>query len=97
MRQPHEAFRQRIGISYNYAGISESEAIEYIKTRFVLANASPAIMDESAMVLAYTSSVGSIRKLNLIISKALMISAQNRKTVIDTDIVLSAVNDIELF
>ena len=96
MRQPHEALRQRIIISYNFEGIEESEAVEYIKNRFTLAGASPSIMDENAMRSAYSSSGGSIRKLNLIITKALMIGAQNNKQTIDTDIILAAVNEIEL-
>lgn len=31
MRQPHEALRQRIIINYNFTGIQELEAVEYIK------------------------------------------------------------------
>ncbi len=96
LRQPHEAFRQRITVSYNFVGISEAEAMQYIRSRFALASASPSIMDDNAMLLAYTSSGSSIRRLNQIISKSLMIGAQHSKNVIDTDILLSAVNDIEL-
>ena len=54
------------------------------------------IIDENAALVAYGSSGGSIRKLNLILTKALMIGAQNNKQSIDADMVLSAVNDIEL-
>jgi len=96
MRQPHEALRQRVIISYNFTGIQEAEAIEYIKTRLTLASASPSIMDENAMLSAYSSCGGSIRKLNLIITKSLMIGAQNNKQVIDTDIILAAVNETQL-
>ena len=96
MRQPHEALRQRIIINYNFAGIQELEAVEYIKDRFTLAGASPSIIDDNAMLSAYSSSGGSIRRLNLIITKALMIGAQNNKQVIDTDIILAAVNETQL-
>ncbi len=96
MRQPNEALRQRIIISYNFGGIEEAEAVGYIKNRFTLAGASPSIMDDNAMLSAYSSSGGSIRKLNLIITKALMIGTQNNKQTIDTDIILAAVNEIEL-
>ena len=48
------------------------------------------------MLSAYGSCGGSLRKLNLILTKALMIGAQNKKLNIDIDIILSAVNDIEL-
>lgn len=96
MRQPHEALRQRIIISYNFEGLKESEAIEYIRNRLTLAGASASIINENAMLSTYSSSSGCIRKLNLIITKALMIGAQNNKQIIDTDVILSAVNEIEL-
>jgi type II secretory pathway predicted ATPase ExeA len=96
MRQPHEALRQRIIINYSFGGIEESEAVEYIKNRLLLAGASSSIIDKNAMISAYSSSTGSIRKLNLIMTKALMIGAQHNKKIIDTDIILAAVNEIEL-
>lgn len=96
MRQPHEALRQRIIISYNFGGIQEAEAVGYIRDRFTLAGASPSIIDDNAMLSAYSSSGGSIRKLNLIITKSLIIGAQHNKQTIDTDIILAAVNEIEL-
>lgn len=96
MRQPHESLRQRIVINYSFTGIEESEAMEYIKNRLELAGASASIIDENAKLSAYLSSSGSIRKLNLIMTKALMIGAQHNKKTIDTDIILAAVNDIEL-
>ncbi len=96
MRQPHEALRQRIIISYNFEGLNEPEAMEYIRNRLTLAGASASIMNENAMLSTYSSSGASIRKLNLIMTKALMIGAQNNKQIIDTDIMLSAVNEIEL-
>ena len=96
MRQPHEALRQRILINYDFAGLLESEAPDYVSSRFALAGASPAIMDDNAVLSAYGSSGGSIRKLNLIITKALMMGAQHKKQTIDTDIILAAVGEIEL-
>jgi type II secretory pathway predicted ATPase ExeA len=96
MRQPHEALRQRIIISYNFEGLNESEAMEYIRNRLTLAGASASIINDNAMLSVYSSSGGSIRKLNLIMTKALIIGAQNNKQTIDTDVILSAVNEIEL-
>lgn len=96
MRQPHEALRQRILVNYSFNGLLESEVSAYINSRFTLAGASAALMDDNAVLSAYGSSGGSIRKLNLIITKALMIGAQHEKQNIDTDIILAAVNEIEL-
>lgn len=96
MRQPNEALRQRITVNYQFEGMQESEALDYISKQLELVGASGRIIDENAALVAYGSSGGSIRKLNLILTKALMIGAQNNKQSIDADIVLSAVNDIEL-
>jgi general secretion pathway protein A len=96
IRQPHEALRQRIIISYNFRGIQETEAVSYVKNRLTLAGASPAIIDENAILSAFGSCGGSIRKMNLIITKALMIGTQHNKQVIDTDIILAAVNETQL-
>lgn len=96
MRQPHEALRQRITVNYQFEGLQETEALEYISKQLELVGASGKIFDENAALSAYGSCGGSIRKLNLILTKALMIGAQNNKTNIDTDMILAAVNDIEL-
>lgn len=96
MHQPHEALRQRIVINYRFQGLSEQEAVDYVKNRLALAGASPQIFDDSAILSAYGGSTGSVRKLNLIVTKALMIGAQHAKPNIDTDIVLAAINDSEL-
>lgn len=96
MRQPNEALRQRITMNYHFEGMQEAEALDYIKTQLELVGTSGRIFDENAAVSAYGSCGGSIRKLNLILTKALMLGAQNKKQNIDTDIVLSAVNDAEL-
>ena len=96
MRQPNEALRQRIVINYRFNGITEKEAGEYIRNRLELAGATSALIDDNAIIAAYGACSESIRKLNLIITKALMIGAGNGKPSIDTNIILSAVNEVEL-
>ena len=96
MRQTNEALRQRIAVNYSFSGMSEAETREYIRNRLELVGASPAIIDESAITTAYGSCSGSLRILNLIITKAMMIGAQNEKTHIDSEMILSAANDISL-
>ena len=96
VRPSTKPFRQRIIISYDFGGLQEAEAVDYLRNRFALAGASPSIMDDNAMLSAYSSSGGSIRKLNLIVTKSLMIGTQHNKQTIDTDIILAAVNEIEL-
>lgn len=94
--QPHEALRQRISVNYRFNGISEKEAVDYVKNRMGLVNASEKIFDEGALITAYGSCEGSLRRLNLILTKALTIGAQNSRQNIDSDIILAAVNDIAL-
>lgn len=96
MRQPNEALRQRISVNYSFAGLSEKEAFEYINNRLLLAGTSGGIFDDNAMTTAFSGCNSSIRQLNLILTKSLIIGAQNEKKNIDSDIVLSAINDIAL-
>lgn len=95
-KQVHEALRQRIVINYNFEGLTEEEAMEYIHTRLSLAGASTQIFDANALVAAYSSCSGSIRRLDTILTKALIIGSQHEKAVIDTDIIMAAANEISL-
>jgi len=95
-KQIHRALSQRIVINYDFQGLSEMEAKEYIISRLALAGASSKIIDDNAMLASYNSCAGSIRQLNTILTKALIIGAQHDKTTIDTDIIMAAVNEISL-
>ena len=95
-KQIHEALKQRIIINYNFEGISEDESIEYIHTRLSLAGASIEIFDKNAVLAAFRSCMGSVRRLNMILYKSLIIGAQHEKTIIDTDIIMAAANEISL-
>ena len=95
-KQIHEALTQRIIINYDFEGFSENEAIEYIQSRLSLVGASSEIIDSNAMLAAYRSCSGSIRRLNIILTKALLIGAQHEKITIDTDIIMAAANEISL-
>lgn len=95
-KQIHQALKQRIIINYDFEGFSETEAIEYIRSRLTLAGASSEIIDSNAILAAYKSCAGAVRRLNMLITKALIIGAQHEKTVIDTDIIMAAANEITL-
>lgn len=95
-KQVHEALKQRIIINYDFEGLSEAEATEYIHSRISLASASSEIIDNNAILAAYRSCAGSIRRLNMILTKALIIGAQHEKIVIDTDIIMAAANEMSL-
>lgn len=95
-RDNNAALCQRIKVNYSFRGLTESEALSYISDRMELAGSSAKVFDESAMLAAYSSCNGSLRQLNSILTKSLMLGAQNEATSINTDMILSAVNDISL-
>jgi general secretion pathway protein A len=95
-KQIHEALKQRIVINYNFSGISKQEVTDYITSRLKLCGVHSSIFNPGATEAIYSCCNGSIRKLNNIIEKCLMIGFQKEFTVIDTEIVMSAQNEIEL-
>lgn len=95
-KQVHEALKQRVVINYDFEGFSEDEAKEYIHSRLSLAGAASTIIDSNAVHAAYGSCGGSIRRLNMLLTKALIVGAQHEKASIDTDIIMAAANDLSL-
>ena len=95
-KQIHEALKQRVIVNYDFEGLSEDEAKEYIRSRLTLAGASSAIIDSNAIQAAYASCGGSIRRLNMLLIKALIVGAQHEKPSIDIDIIMAAANDLSL-
>lgn len=95
-KQIHEALKQRIIINYNFDGFSETEATDYVHSRLSLAGVSTEIIDNNALLAAYRSCTGSVRRLNTILTKALIIGSQHEKHIIDTDIIMAAANEISL-
>lgn len=95
-KQVHEALKQRILINYNFEGISKEETKDYIITRLQLSGASPDIFEDNTYEALYGCCNGSIRKLNTIISKCLIIGCINNEKKINTDIVMAAQNEVEL-
>lgn len=97
-KQVHEALKQRIIINYNFNGISKEEVKEYITTRLELCgvNTPLEIFNTNAIEAINSCCNGSIRKINSIIDKCLLIGYMNQAKVIDTEIVMNAVNEIEL-
>jgi type II secretory pathway predicted ATPase ExeA len=95
-KQVHEALKQRIVISYNFNGISKEEVSEYINSRFTLCGVHSEIFNKNAIEAIHGCCNGSIRKLNNIIDKSLMIGYLNKAKIIDTDIIMNAQNEVEL-
>lgn len=95
-RNNFEALRQRITVSYNMMGISKEELISYINSRISIAHGNNGIFDEQAIETIYSACNGTLRIANNIISKSFIIGNQKEKQVIDSDIILEAVNELAL-
>lgn len=94
-KQIHEALKQRIVINYNFTGISKNEVSDYISTRLKLCGVHNSIFNSGAIEAIYSCCNGSIRKLNSIIEKSLMIGFQKNINIVDTEIIMFAQNEIE--
>lgn len=95
-RNVHEALKQRITISYNFNGIQRDELTDYINSRFSLAHANQNIFTPQAIEAIFNSSNGSIRVVNNIVTKSLIIASSKSKNIIDDNIIMEAYNDLEL-
>lgn len=91
-----EDIQQRIVMKYDFDGITESDIRLYIADRLKLVHANTDIFNDNSIVALANSCDGSLRKLNLIIERALTIGALDNVTAINSDIVMKAVNDISL-
>ena len=83
-------------MKYDFKGITESDTKKYITDRLNLVNASNNIFEESSIVALANACNGSLRKLNLIIERALTIGAVDKVEHIGSEIIMKAVNDISL-
>ena len=95
-RPIHEALRQRINIHYDFEGLSDVEAKDYIYHKFNLANASTTILGEGTLSAIIGYGQGTARLIDNLMNEALTIGAQQQKQIIDTEIIMAAVNSLAL-
>ena len=95
-RGVHEAMRQRITVSYNLLGISKEEIKEYINSRLDISHGNKGIFNEQAIEAINNSCNGSIRVVNNIVTKSLIIASNKSKNIIDTEIIMEAINELAL-
>ena len=93
-RNIYDALSQRITVSYNMCGFSKNELNEYIDSRIKLAHGNNGIFNEQAIEAIYNASNGSIRVVNNIITKSLIIGKSKQLQTIDSNLILEAVNEI---
>ena len=90
----HDALKQRITIQYQIIGLDENEIPLYIDNKLKKANCLNKIFDDSAINALSNICQGSLRKLNNILTKALIIGANQNKQLIDNEIIMVASNEI---
>ena len=93
LKHVHEAIAQRIIVNYRFTGLTRAETEEYIRNALHAASASSSIFQPAAIEALFAGCDGSIRKLNGVISTALLIGEQKQLQSIDADTVMLAINE----
>lgn len=92
----HEALLQRITVHYNFQGLQDNEIADYIRHKITYAGGATTILSESALNAIHGHSHGTPRVIDNIMRDALWIGAQNDKQVIDSEVILAAVENQNL-
>lgn len=89
-RQPHEALHQRIAINYTFSGLSRTETQKYILSRFKASGRREPPIEESAYELIYTTTGGIPRKINKLMTMALLLGFKEKQSILTPDIFLKS-------
>jgi len=92
----HEALRQRIIVHYDFTGLIGDEVEEYLRHKFLAANASFDILGEGTVSAIIACCKNNPRMIDNLMIQALTIGAQNQMHVLDTDVIYSASNSLIL-
>ena len=92
----HEALRQRIIIHYDFDGLSNEEVANYINHKFSIAGASMSILGEGTLPAIISYCHGTPRLIDNLMNEALTLGAQLSNSVIDTEIIMAAINSLAL-
>ena len=92
----NEPLRQRITMNFQIDSLSKEEAFSYIKTKLLGAKCGRDIFEQNALEAIANAANGIPRLINKICCSCMMIAYTKKMEYITADIVLSAVNDMEL-
>lgn len=92
----HEALYQRIVIQYTFSGLTQAEIKPYIQSRFRICGVSKEILQEAVYEVIGSYSNGSIRKVDNLIHKALMIGCSKKTQMLDCETIKDAIGETEL-
>lgn len=93
----HEALKQRITVHYHFQGLSDQELADYIKHKLSLAGGSSAILGEGVISAIHGFSQGNPRLIDNLMTDALILGSQLERETLDTEIIMSAVNNQSLY
>lgn len=89
-RQTHEALRQRIAVNYTFIGLSRAEVKDYILSRFKACSKNEPPLEETAYEFIYTTTGGAPRKINKLMTMALLLGFKEKQTILTPEILLKA-------
>ena len=92
----NEPLRQRVTMNYNLDSLSKTESKEYIIAKLNGAKYTSNVFDETALEAIANASNGIPRIINKICDSSLMIGDSKNVNLINSDLVMLAVNEIEL-
>jgi type II secretory pathway predicted ATPase ExeA len=95
-RQHHEALRQRIAVNYTFSGLTRSETQEYIASRFKASGKSELPIDDSAYEFIFTTTGGFPRKINQLMTMALLTGFKDKIPILNSDVFLRANDEINI-
>ncbi len=94
--QIHEALRQRVVINYQMQGLAALEVADYAKDRMRIGGSGRDVFEPAALEAAYGCCGGSIRRLNTLLHRALIIGCEQKQSTVGTETVMDAANEIDL-
>ena len=89
----HEALRQRITVHYAFQGLDPDEVTAYIRHKISLAGGTDTIIGADAINAISGYCHGNARIIDNVMTDALTLGAQLGRTVIDSEVILAAVNE----
>lgn len=93
-RKSHEALAQRIVMNYSFQGLARSEAESYLTSRLKACGVHQPIFLDTAIETIFAASNGSVRRMNAIASKSLLLAAQKDVKMISSDHILAVCDDM---
>lgn len=91
-----EPFRQRINMHYTLTGFTQDEVTAYIKDRLKLVKCRSSLFTDEAYHTLFSLMSGSVRILNSLINKSLIIGMHREQQQIDSQIIMEANEEARL-